>query len=56
MPRPTSDQIDDQLNKAHEVIDDPDNRGFWGQSYEEGVVNALRWVTGEYSDAPMDND
>ena len=27
-----------------------------GQSYEQGVQDALNWVIGNYEDAPIEND
>lgn len=56
MGQPTEKEIDEQANKAHEVIDDPNNRGFFGQSYEEGVINTINWMRGDYDEAPMDNE
>jgi len=55
MGRPTETEIDEQANKAHEVIDDPDNRGFFGQTYEEGVANTIAWIRGHYDEAPMED-
>jgi hypothetical protein len=46
-------EIDDVMNKAAEVHE---NGTRWpGQSYEEGVENALRWVFGATDDNPMED-
>ena len=49
-------EIEDQLNKAMDVIHDPDERGAWGMSYEEGVQAALDWVVENIEEGPMDGD
>ena len=47
--------IDAQLNKTVEAVDTGETK--WpGMSYEQGVENALRWVTGESDDPPMEDD
>jgi hypothetical protein len=51
----TQDQIDEQINRAVESRDEHGTQ--WpGMSYEDGVDAALRWVTGESDDAPMDDE
>ncbi|HEY5785231.1 MAG TPA: hypothetical protein VIT65_10680 [Microlunatus sp.] len=51
----TSTEIDDQSAKAGDSISEGMSR--WpGMTYEEGVDAALRWVTGDSDDAPMDGD
>ena len=48
-------EIDDQLNRTTEAVDS--GATAWpGMSYEQGVENALRWVTGESDDPPMEDD
>lgn len=45
-------EIDAQLNKAAEGIDQGSR---WpGMSFEQGVEMALRWVTGETDEAPLE--
>lgn len=47
-------EIDDQLNKASEGVNGGSR---WpGMSYEQGVENALLWVTGVEETGPMDED
>lgn len=44
----TEEEIYDQIDEAL------DNNGkFWGMSYEDGVVQALRWVLEEDEVKPM---
>lgn len=51
----TQEEIDEQLNKAADVADSGISQ--WpGMTYEQGVDNALRWVTGQVDDRPMDDD
>lgn len=47
----SDDEIDQQMNAAAAGID----RGskLSGMSYEEGVHEALNWVLGFFSDAPL---
>lgn len=48
-------EIDDQINEAYEKEDEGGSR--WpGMSYEQGVLAALRWVTGEEPTGPMNED
>lgn len=48
----TQKEIDDVLNKAADGMDDGSK---WpGMSYEQGVDAAIRWLTGESEDNPMD--
>jgi hypothetical protein len=52
---PTRDQIDDQLNKAAEA--EETGQSSWpGMTYEQGVDAAIRWMTGESDDLPMEDD
>jgi hypothetical protein len=51
----TDSEIDDQLNKTAEAVDDGSTK--WpGMSYEQGVENAIRWITGQSDDVPMEDD
>lgn len=51
----TDSQINEQLNRAIEVVDGGSTN--WpGMSYEQGVDNALRWITGQTDDPPMEDD
>lgn len=53
MPRPTDEQIQDQIAEAEESVMEGNSQ--WpGMSYEEGVSAALRWAIGESQDRPMD--
>ena len=45
-------EIDDQRNAAAMGMDGGSKVP--GMSYEEGVSQALGWVLGDYSDAPLD--
>lgn len=47
------DEIDEQINEAMEGIY---NSKWPGMTYEQGVSNALRWVTGEEETPPMEDD
>ena len=50
----TDEEIQKTLTKAHAAVDS--GKSNWsGQTYEEGVVAALRWVFGDYDDNPMDD-
>jgi hypothetical protein len=52
-PRPDT-EVNDEMNKA---VDGLDNGSRWpGMSYEQGVDAALRWITGESDDKPMDDN
>src|SRR3954454_24949464 len=48
-------EIDEQLNRAIEAVDSG-NTNWPGMSYEQGVDNALRWITGQTDDQPMEDD
>jgi len=54
MPRPTDDEIEDQISDALEA----QNQGSrWpGMSYEQGVEAALRWALGEEEIPPMNDE
>lgn len=50
----TDEQIDEQLTAAMESVDNGTTN--WpGMTYEQGVDNALRWVTGQSNDPPMED-
>jgi hypothetical protein len=50
----TDEQIDEQINAACEQNEEGTTR--WpGMTYEQGVDNALRWVTGQSDDVPMED-
>lgn len=52
--RRTDAEIDDQMNLA---LESQDNGTRWpGMSYEDGVDAALRWVTGQSEDKPMEDE
>lgn len=51
----TSREINDQVNRAQDQIDEGTST-VPGMSYEEGVVYALQWVTGDSDDLPMEDD
>jgi hypothetical protein len=51
--RPTTEQIDEQLNKALDQMDKGGSK-FFGMTFEEGVDQTIRWMRGEIEDAPMD--
>lgn len=49
MPRPTDDEIYDQIDQAQDH-----DRSLWrGMSYEEGVIAALEWVLNPEQETPM---
>jgi hypothetical protein len=48
------EEIDEQINQAMERFDMGRSK-FPNMSYEEGVREALEWVTGNSDDAPMDD-
>lgn len=51
----SEEEIDEQLNRAAEAADAGQSK--WpGMTYEQGVDNALRWVTGQTDDLPMEDD
>lgn len=52
--KPTQEQIDEQLNLAAEAVDEGQSK--WpGMTYEQGVDNAIRWMTGESDQPPMED-
>ncbi len=52
--KPTEQQIDATLNKASEGIDKGSK---WpGQSYEEGVKDAIEWLLGYTDSDPMGDE
>lgn len=51
----TEKQIDDVVNDAYENIEEGTSR--WpGMTYEQGVANALQWVTGDSEDRPFEEN
>lgn len=51
----SKEEIDNVVNDAHENIDEGSSR--WpGMTYEQGVANALQWVTGENDDHPFEEN
>lgn len=51
----TVEEIEDMRYKADDIKLDPNNKGMWGMSYEEGVSAALAWVLGE-GEAPIEEE
>jgi len=49
----TETEIDEQLNKAQQFIDEGGSP-FFGMSYEEGIVAMHDWLTDIDAHAPMD--
>lgn len=50
----TQGEIDDVMNEATEQMDEGSK---WpGQTYEEGVESALRWLIDEEAPNPMSDD
>ena len=50
----TQEETDEQLNLATEGVD---NGSRWpGMSYEQGVEAAIRWMTGQTDDKPMEEN
>ena len=51
----TTEQIDDVVNDAYENIEDGTTR--WsGMTYEQGVADALQWITGDREDSPFEEN
>jgi hypothetical protein len=50
----TDPEIEEQLGLALDA--QADGSRWPGMSYEQGVENALRWVSGESDTAPMEED
>jgi len=48
----TENEINEQLDMAFEKRDN--GNGFYGMTYEEGVIAALDWVRGNIDEKPMD--
>jgi hypothetical protein len=46
----TEEEIDEVLEKANSG-----EGGFSGMSYEQGVINAIEWLTGLMEESPMDD-
>lgn len=55
MPKPTEDQVDEQLNRAYESKDEGGTR-CRGMTYEDGVIAAIEWIRGNQDDAPMEDE
>ncbi len=51
----TNDEIDGQLNTCYEQMDAGGSR-YPGMTFEEGVQQALDWVTGTLDEAPLPPD
>ena len=47
----TDEEVNDLLNEVKDRINEGGSR-FPGQTYEEGIREALMWVFGEYDDHP----
>lgn len=50
----SSDEVDDTLNRAQEQ-EDGGGSAWPGMTYEQGVVAAIMWITGQTSENPMDD-
>ena len=50
----SEDEINDVLNKCDDR-EDSGGSGWLGMSYEQGVAYAIRWITGQTEDNPMDD-
>jgi len=50
----TDEEIDAVLNDVAEQMDVGGSK-FPGMTYEEGVQNAINWLTGQVDDNPMDD-
>lgn len=49
--------VEEQSNLSHDIRDQTRGAGlFHGMTYEEGVMNALEWVLGNYEEPPFDTD
>ena len=44
-------EIDELMNRVQDSIDEGGR--FFGMSYEDGLMEALRWVTGDSDDDPF---
>jgi hypothetical protein len=49
----TEDEIDDVLNWASESVEHGTTH-YRGMTYEQGVEDALLWISGAISDSPKD--
>lgn len=50
----TEDEIDAQAEKAWAQVREGGSR--WpGMTYEQGVANAIEWLTGDNDDPPMED-
>lgn len=52
MTQPSQTEIDEQIEKAREHKKDP----YLGMTYEQGVMDALEWVSGYVDDPPMEDE
>ena len=49
----TDDEVNEMLGRCYDERGNPTHR--WpGQSYEEGVMSALLWVTGQSDEEPIE--
>jgi len=46
MTKPTQNQIDDVLNQCAEQIDEGGSK-YPGMSFEQGVLDAINWLSGD---------
>ena len=48
-------EINNLLNRVDEQIEKGGSK-YRGMSYEEGIKNAILWLTGEYEDNPYEEE
>lgn len=44
MSRPTDDELHSMIDKAADIINDEDDSGYHGMTYEEGIRDAIEWA------------
>lgn len=49
-------EIDEQIGRCVDAMESPSGSKYPGMSYEEGVLAAIDWLTGETDDPPMEAD
>lgn len=55
MSERTQEEIHRQVELANEQIDQNTSK-YFGMTYEEGVRDALEWMTGELDEKPMEDE
>ncbi len=53
--KPTQTEIDEVLGLCYDQIDSGQSK-YFGMTFEEGVVEAIRWLQGDSAEPPIDKE